>query len=164
MLASPPANKLPVAMSRHTATIHWEREGDFSRKKYHRAHRWSFDGGVSVPAAASPHVVPLQWTATDAVDPEEAFVAAVSSCHMLTFLFLAANDGFVAESYDDDAAGLLAADADGGQSLHEVVLAPRITWAEGRAPTPAQLDDLHARAHQQCFIARSVKAAIRVAT
>ncbi len=149
-------------MSRHTAAIHWKREGDFARKKYHRGHRWAFDGGVEVPASASPHVVPAPWTNERAVDPEEAFVAAISSCHMMTFLFLAANDGFVAESYDDDAAGLLASDGGGGQSMTEVVLRPRIVWAGGKAPTAEELTALHARAHEECFISRSVKSVIRV--
>jgi organic hydroperoxide reductase OsmC/OhrA len=149
-------------MSTHTATIHWKREGEFARKKYQRAHRWSFDGGVEVPAAASPHVVPKPWTVENAVDPEEAFVAAISSCHMLTFLFLAANEGFVAESYDDEASGLLAADGGGGQSVTEVTLRPRIEWAEGRAPDATALEALHARAHRECFISRSVKSTIRV--
>lgn len=148
-------------MSRHTAMIHWKREGDFARKKYDRRHRWSFDGGIEVPASASPHVVPAPWSTPNAVDPEEAFVAAISSCHMLTFLFLAANDGFVAESYDDEASGLLADDG-GGQSITEVVLRPRIVWAEGKAPTVEQLAALHDRAHHECFISRSVKCAIRV--
>lgn len=101
-------------------------------------------------------------TNAQGVDPEEAFVAAISSCHMLTFLFLAANDGFVAESYDDEAAGLLAVDGGGGQSITEVVLRPHIVWAEGKAPTFDQLEALHARAHEECFIARSVKCGIRV--
>ncbi|MDX2010284.1 MAG: OsmC family protein [Myxococcaceae bacterium] len=149
-------------MSTHTATIRWAREGEFARKKYQRAHRWVFDGGVEVPAAASPHVVPKPWTVEAAVDPEEAFVAAIASCHMLTFLFLAANEGFVAESYEDDAAGLLAADGGGGQSVTEVTLRPRIVWAEGRAPDAVRLEALHARAHQECFISRSVKSVIRV--
>lgn len=149
-------------MSTHTATIQWRREGDFARKKYHRVHRWQFDGGIEVRASASPHVVPKPWSVDDAVDPEEAFVASISSCHMLTFLFLAANEGFVAESYDDAAEGLLVADASGRQSLTEVVLRPNIVWAPDRAPTKEQLDRLHHEAHEQCFIARSVKTAIRV--
>jgi organic hydroperoxide reductase OsmC/OhrA len=149
-------------MSTHTATIRWQREGDFARKKYFRAHRWSFDGGIEVRAAASPHVVPRPWTVEDAVDPEEAFVAAISSCHMLTFLFLAANDGFVAESYEDEAVGLLGPDAGGGQSVTEVTLRPKIRWAGGRAPDAAVLEALHARAHGECFISRSVKSVIRV--
>ena len=148
-------------MSRHSATIRWRREGDFARKKYHRGHTWRFDGGVEVPASASPHVVPRPWSVEAAVDPEEALVAAISSCHMLTFLFLAANDGFVCESYEDEAVGVLAEDG-GGQSVTEVVLRPDIRWAEGHAPTATQLDALHARAHHECFISRSVRCAIRV--
>ncbi len=158
---SKPPVVIPADMSRHTATIGWKREGDFARKKYHRGHVWKFDGGIEVPAAASPQVVPKPWTVENAVDPEEALVAAISSCHMLTFLFLAANDGFVAESYDDEASGLLADDG-GGQSITEVVLRPRIVWAEGKAPTVEQLAALHDRAHHECFISRSVKCAIRV--
>lgn len=149
-------------MSQHTATIRWAREGDFARKRYHRLHRWSFDGGIEVRASASPHVVPKPWTVEDAVDPEEALVAAVSSCHMLTFLFLAANDGFVCESYVDSASGLLADDGAGGQAITEVLLSPAIVWAEGRAPAAEQLEALHARAHQECFISRSIKASVRV--
>jgi organic hydroperoxide reductase OsmC/OhrA len=149
-------------MSTHTATIRWKRDGEFARKKYQRAHRWHFDGGVEVPAAASPHVVPKPWTVENAVDPEEAFVAAISSCHMLTFLFLAANEGFVAETYVDEASGLLAADAGGGQSVTEVTLRPRVGWAKGCAPDAATLEALHERAHRECFISRSVKSTIRV--
>ncbi|HEY0880383.1 MAG TPA: OsmC family protein, partial [Archangium sp.] len=148
-------------MSTHHATVSWKREGDFARKKYHRAHRWRFDGGIEVKAAASPSVVPMPWTAHDAVDPEEAFVASLSSCHMLTFLFLAANDGFVCESYEDEAEGLLANDG-GGQSITEVVLRPRIAWSGERTPTAEELEALHHRAHEECFIARSVKTQIRV--
>lgn len=143
-------------MSSHRATVEWKKEGDFARKKYHRAHVWRFDGGIEVKAAASPSVVPLPWTSADAVDPEEALVASASSCHMLTFLFLAANDGFVATSYLDEAVGHL---REGW--IAEIVLSPRITW-EGAPPTDAQLDDLHHRAHGECFIARSLKSEIRV--
>jgi organic hydroperoxide reductase OsmC/OhrA len=157
-----PPGRYEARMSHHTATIRWQREGDFARKRYHRAHRWSFDGGIEVRASASPHVVPKPWTVEDAVDPEEALVAAVSSCHMLTFLFLAANDGFVCESYVDAASGLLADDGAGGQAITEVVLAPTIVWAEGKAPSAAQLSELHARAHHDCFISRSIKASVRV--
>lgn len=137
--------------------MEWKKEGDFARKKYHRAHTWRFDGGIEVKAAASPSVVPMPWTAEDAIDPEEALVASASSCHMLTFLFLAANDGFVAESYVDDAEGHL---RDGW--VAEIVLHPRIVWS-GTAPSEEQLDALHHRAHGECFIARSLKSEIRVA-
>ncbi len=143
-------------MSTHRATVSWKKEGDFARKKYHRAHTWHFDGGIALRAAASPAVVPLPWTVEDAVDPEEALVAAASSCHMLTFLFLAANDGFVAETYLDEAEGHL---RDGW--LADITLRPRISWA-GTPPDAAQLEALHRRAHEGCFIARSLKSEIRV--
>lgn len=144
-------------MSTHRATIEWKKEGDFARKKYLRTHRWRFDGGIEVKAAASPSVVPKPWTVDDAVDPEEAFVAAVSSCHMLTFLFHAANDGYVVESYVDEAEGHL---RDGW--LAEIVLRPRLEFSGEKRPTAAEVEHLHHRAHEECFIARSVKTSIRV--
>jgi organic hydroperoxide reductase OsmC/OhrA len=148
-------------MSIHQATVDWKREGDFERKKYLRTHVWRFDGGVEVRAAAAPSVVPKPWTVDDAVDPEEAFVASVSSCHMLTFLFLAANDGFVAESYCDEAEGLLEREGT-YQSLTKITLRPRIVFSGPKQPSPSQLEDLHRRAHEECFIARSVKTDIRI--
>lgn len=140
----------------HRATVEWTREGPFARKQFQRAHRWSFDGGLSVPAAASPEIVPLQQTRADAIDPEEAFVAAISSCHMMTFLFHAANDGFVVESYADHAEGHL---REGW--IQEVVLSPSIVFAD-RQPSVAELANLHERAQQGCFIAQSVKTKISV--
>lgn len=148
-------------MSLHRALVEWKKEGDFSRKKYLRTHRWRFDGGIEVSAAASPSVVPKPWTVDEAVDPEEAFVAAVSSCHMLTFLFLAANEGYVVDSYIDEAEGLLANDG-GGQSITEVVLRPLIVFSGQKRPSSAELEHLHRRAHDECFIARSVKTDIRI--
>lgn len=148
-------------MSSHRATVEWKKEGDFSRKKYLRTHRWRFDGGIEVKAAASPSVVPKPWTVDDAVDPEEAFIASVSSCHMLTFLFLAANDGFVCESYVDEAEGLLANEG-GGQWITEIVLRPKIEFSGEKRPSEKELEELHHRAHEECFISRSVKTNIRV--
>ena len=144
-------------MSTHRATIEWKKEGDFSRKKYLRTHQWRFDGGIVVRAAASPSVVPKPWTVDDAVDPEEAFIASVSSCHMLTFLFHAANDGYVVESYVDEAEGHL---KDGW--IAEIVLHPKIEFSGEKRPTAEELEHLHHRAHEECFIARSVKTNIRV--
>jgi organic hydroperoxide reductase OsmC/OhrA len=149
-------------MSSHRATVVWKREGDFTRKKYDRRHVWRFDGGIEVPASASPHVVPFPFSAEQAVDPEEAFVAAISSCHMLTFLFLAANDGFVAEAYEDEAEGQLKADEEGQKWIETVTLRPRIVWASDRGPNDQQLAALHHRAHRECFIARSVRTTISV--
>ena len=147
-------------MSVHRATVSWKREGDFARKKYYRAHTWRFDGGIEVPASASPLVVPKPYSVDAAVDPEEAFVAAISSCHMLTFLFLVANEGFVVESYVDEAEGRLTVEG-AKQWVSEVVLRPRIEFA-GQAPTAERLQVFHEAAHEQCFIAQSVKTAIRV--
>lgn len=149
-------------MNRHTAVVAWERGGAvFTDGRYSRGHRWEFDGGVSVPASASPHVVPLPRSVEEAVDPEEAFVAALASCHMLTFLSLAAKDGFVVESYRDEAAGALARDADGRLAMTEVVLSPRVAFAPGRRPTAAEHAALHHAAHEECFIANSVRTEVR---
>ncbi len=147
-------------MSVHRALITWKREGDFARKKYFRAHTWRFDGGLEVPASASPLVVPKPYSVEAAVDPEEAFVAAISSCHMLTFLFLVANEGFVVDSYVDEAEGTVS-HAGTTPWVSEVVLRPLIAFA-GEAPSAEQLGALHEAAHAQCFIAQSVKTAIRV--
>ena len=142
-------------MSMHHAKVEWQRDGVFARKRFSRAHRWTFDGGLTVPAAASPAVVPVPWTDPAAIDPEEAFIAALSSCHLQSFLFHASNDGWVVASYVDEAEGTL----DG--FITEVRLRPEIVF-EGPHPSAEQLDELHARAHESCFIARSVKTEVRV--
>ena len=144
-------------MSTHHATVEWKKEGDFARKKYLRTHVWRFDGGIEVRAAASPSVVPKPWTVDDAVDPEEAFIASVSSCHMLTFLFHASNEGYVVEKYVDQAEGHL---KDGW--IQEIVLRPKLEFSGEKRPTPEELKHLHHLAHEECFIARSVKTQIRV--
>lgn len=136
--------------------VEWVRNGDFARKRFHRGHQWRFDGGLTVDAAASPAVVPLQWTDPAAIDPEEAFVAALSSCHMQSFLFHASNDGFVVESYRDEAEGTLEG------FITEVRLKPRIVFSGDRVPREDELRSLHARAHESCFIARSVKTEVKV--
>src|SRR6187399_220204 len=111
-------------MSTYTAKVTWTNDSPetFTKNRYSRAHTWSFDGGVTVPASSSPHAVRLPYSVEEAVDPEEAFVAAISSCHMLNFLWIAAKKGFLIESYDDHAEGVLAADANGRQSMTEVTL------------------------------------------
>ena len=150
-------------MSGYRAAVHWRREDGepFTDRRYHRAHRWRFDGGADVPASSSPQVVPVPMSDAAGVDPEEAFVASLSSCHLLWFLDLAARAGFVVDAYDDDAQGTLARDASGRLAMTEVVLRPRVAFAAGRAPTPAQHAALHEQAHDECFIARSVKTAVR---
>jgi organic hydroperoxide reductase OsmC/OhrA len=147
-------------MSRHVARVEWHREGDFAKKNYQRSHTWVFDGGITVPASASPAVVPIPQSRPDAVDPEEALVAAASSCHMLTFLFLAAEAGLVVRSYRDDAWAELEKDPDGGRSVHVIHLSPVIEWET--APATEKLAQLHHRAHNECFIARSLKASVEV--
>ncbi len=144
-------------MSTYTATIRWIRtgEGDFAKGQYSRAHEWAFDGGAVVPASASPHIVPAPWSDADGVDPEEAFVASLSSCHMLFFLDFARRAGFVIDSYVDEAEGELAKGADGKMAMTRVTLRPRIAWVD-EGPDPAALADLHHKAHEACFIANSV--------
>lgn len=151
-----------MAGHHHTATVTWRRgEGDFGKGRYSRAHAWRFDGGIEVPASASPSVVPLPHSSAEAVDPEEAFVAAIASCHMLTFLDIARRAGFVVDAYEDEAFGTLAKNERGVRWVSEVVLRPRIAFS-GRVPDAGELDHLHHAAHDQCFIANSVKTEVRV--
>jgi organic hydroperoxide reductase OsmC/OhrA len=144
-------------MSEHKATIRWKRTGDFLKGKYAREHTWTFDGGATVPASSSPHVVPPPLSNPANVDPEEAFVASLSSCHMLWFLDLARRQGFQVESYDDEAVGVMAKNDEGVFWISTVTLHPKITWAGDKRPSPADEDKLHHEAHRQCFIANSVK-------
>ena len=150
-------------MSTYTATIRWSREGapDFSRGQYSRAHHWSFDGGITLAASASPHIVPAPWASADAVDPEEAFVASLASCHMLFFVDLARRAGHVVDRYIDKAEGLLEKRDDGRMWMSKVTLRPRIDWGAEK-PDEATIADLHHRAHEACFIANSVTTEVRV--
>jgi organic hydroperoxide reductase OsmC/OhrA len=146
----------------YCATISWRLDGeDFAKGRYSRAHEWHFDGGIKLPASASPGVVPAPFSRTDAVDPEEAFVAALSSCHMLTFLDLARRAGAVIRSYDDEALGVMERIAAGRMAVTKVTLRPRIVFA-GAVPDKAKLDELHHQAHELCFIANSVKTEILI--
>jgi organic hydroperoxide reductase OsmC/OhrA len=139
-----------------TAQVRWRRDGQpFTDNRYSRAHAWSFDGGASVPASSSPLSVPLPMSDAAAVDPEEALVAAASSCHMLFFLSLAAQRGFVVDSYADHAVGTLAARADGRKAMTRIVLRPAIAFA-GAPPLDAELAQLHHLAHERCYIANSL--------
>jgi organic hydroperoxide reductase OsmC/OhrA len=150
-------------MSEHRATVRWEQAGGpFAKRQYSRAHTWSFDGGVIVPAAASPSAVPVQFTDPSAVDPEEAYVASIASCHMLSFLPLAAVGGFEVLRYEDDAVGKMTKNELGRLWVSEVELRPRITWAAGKSPSADQEAELHHRAHDDCYIASSVRTEIRV--
>ena len=149
-------------MSEHVATIEWRREGQtFSDNQYVRAHDWRFDGGAVVRGSSAPSSVPAPMSDPAAVDPEEALVAAVSSCHMLFFLAFARKDGFVVDRYRDEASGLLGRDDRGRISITTVILRPAVDFA-GEGPDPAALDDLHHRAHEACYIANSIRAAVTV--
>lgn len=150
-------------MHTYVATVAWERGQDkFTDNRYSRGHRWSFDGGVNVPASSSTSVVPEPMSVAAAVDPEEAFVAAISSCHMLTFLWLAGRDGFVVDRYVDQAVGVMEKNAEGRVAVTRVALRPRIDFGGEQQPTAEELDRLHHRAHEGCFIANSVKTNIVV--
>ena len=145
-------------MSEHKVAISWTRgDAEFSYDTYSRDHVWRFDSGVEVPGSAAPGFL----GSAECVDPEEAFVAAVSSCHMLTFLALAARKRIVVDGYDDDAVGLMEKNAEGRMAITRVVLRPSIRFA-GEPPAPEQLERLHAQAHQHCFIANSVCCEISV--
>ena len=151
-----------MAGHEYRATIVWRRDGgDFAKGRYSRAHEWRFDGGITVPGSASPSVVPAPFSRQDAVDPEEAFVAALSSCHMLTFVDLARRAGIVVESYEDEAVGIMERIAPNKMAITRVTLKPRIVFG-GAVPDKAKLDELHHQAHEACFIANSVKTEIKV--
>ena len=148
-------------MSVYHATVEWTLDGDFLARRYSRAHRLVFDG-LEVPGSSSPHVVPLPWSREDALDPEEAFVASLASCHMLWFLDFAVRAGFEIRAYRDEAQGTLATDAEGRMALTRVVLRPQVGFAGQKRPSPAELEALHHQAHEACFIANSVKTEVLV--
>ncbi len=146
-------------MSEYTATVRWRRDEDeaYTDNRYSRGHEWLFDGGVTVPASASPHVVPLPYSVEANVDPEEAFVAALSSCHMLFFLSICARNKYVIDEYLDEAIGLMEKDIDNKMSMTRVTLRPRIKFSGDNQPDRIKLEKMHRRSHEQCFIANSVK-------
>ena len=144
-------------MAHHTATIVWQRDAQaFTDHRYSRRHSWHFDGGAQVPASSSPHVVRLPFSDPAAVDPEEAFVAALSSCHMLWFLDLAARGGWVVDNYRDAATGLMARNSQGRMAMTQVTLHPAVQFGGDRQPSRAELEQLHHAAHAECYIANSV--------
>ena len=152
-------------MSEYRAVIEWATKaspGDFLKGQYSREHRWTFDGGVVVEASSSPSVVRVPWSNPACVDPEEGYVAALASCHMLTFLYLAAKAGFTVTHYRDDATGVMTRSAQGVEWVSRVTLAPRIAFAD-RQPTADELARLHHAAHEGCYLANSVKTEIVVA-
>jgi organic hydroperoxide reductase OsmC/OhrA len=150
-------------MSNHKATIRWQRTSDeFLKGRYSREHTWEFDGGAVVQASPSPAVVPAPFSNAAHVDPEEAFVASLSSCHMLTFLYLAGRKGFQVDSYADEAVGVITKNERKVPWVSTVTLNPRIVFSGAKLPTRAEQEHLHHESHEQCFIANSVKTEVIV--
>ncbi len=151
-------------MHTYGAKVTWKKDqqAKFTDQRYSRRHEWSFDGGVVVSASSSPFVVPVPMSATDAIDPEEALVASVSSCHMLWFLFAAAKRGLIVDEYVDDAAGTMGKNAEGKTAMTRIALRPRVTFSGEKRPSEQELQQLHEVAHKECFIANSLKSEIVV--
>ncbi len=150
-------------MAEHKAIVSWKRTSpDFLKGRYSREHTWTFDGGVTVPASPSPSVVPAPYSNPANVDPEEAFVAAVSSCHMLTYLYLAYQRGFQVDSYHDEAVGVMTENEKGVPWVSLITLHPKIAHGGDKLPTPADEEHLHHVAHEKCYIANSIKTEVTV--
>lgn len=145
-------------MATHGAKIHWQLQGgeSFADNRYSRVHSWTFDGGTVVPASSSPAVVPVPMSSADAVDPEEAFVASLSSCHMLWFLSIAAKRGFSVSEYTDDARGTMGKNSAGKMAMTRVELSPLAKFDGDKCPTSEEIEAMHRAAHDSCFIANSV--------
>ena len=149
-------------MTEYRTLVEWTRAGAaFSDNRYSRGHRWLFDGGVEGPASSSPHIVPLPMSVAAAVDPEEAFIASLSSCHLLWFLSIAARRGFIVDSYQDHAIGIMGKDATGRLAMTRVTLRPETQFSGAKRPTADDVLAMHHEAHDQCFIANSVKTDVR---
>jgi organic hydroperoxide reductase OsmC/OhrA len=150
-------------MSEHKAMVKWKlSEGDFLKGTYSREHTWTFDGGLTVPASSSPAAVRVPFSNPANIDPEEAYVASLSSCHMLTYLYVASRKGFEVSSYDDEAIGSMSKNERGIPWVSLVTLYPRITFKGPKVPTAEEQTALHHAAHEQCFIANSVKTEVKV--
>jgi organic hydroperoxide reductase OsmC/OhrA len=148
----------------YTATVRWERGGgSFADNRYSREHVWLFDGGTQVPASPAAANVPPGCARADAVDPEEAFVAAISSCHMLFFLAFAGKRGFVPDSYEDNALGVMTKNERGKLFVSRVTLDPKIAWSGENQPSAEEVAAIHHRAHEECFLANSVRTEVVVA-
>lgn len=148
----------------YNVRIYWQKDQHerFTDKKYSRAHTWYFDGGVEIAASSSPHVVPVPMSDATAVDPEEAFIAAIASCHMLWFLSIAAGKGLIVDRYEDLAEGVLARNEDGRLAMTRVTLKPAVYFPGEGFPARAAVDEIHHLAHEKCFIANSVKTSISI--
>jgi len=152
-------------MSEYKAIISWKNtSANLLSGKFSREHTWTFDGGAIVPASASPAVVPAPYSNPANVDPEEAFVASISSCHMLTYVYLAYRQGFQVDSYRDEAVGVMTKNEKGVPWMSLVTLHPQIEYGGAKIPTPVDVDRLHHLAHEQCYIANSIKTEVKVET
>jgi organic hydroperoxide reductase OsmC/OhrA len=152
-------------MHQYTAQIVWQRGDDvFSDNRYNRGHLWKFDGGAVVPGSSSPLSVPLPMSKAENVDPEEALVASASSCHMLVFLWLACKRGYVIDSYQDNAVGIMDKNARGKLAITRIVLKPQIVFSGDNRPNAEQLEHLHHQAHDECYIANTLNSEIVVET
>lgn len=151
-----------MAAHEYRALIHWARgTAPFTDKRYSRGHTWRFDGGVEVPASSSPQVVRVPLSVEAAVDPEEALVASLSSCHMLFFLSFAAAGGYRVDDYSDDAVGVMGRNAAGREAMVRVTLRPRVAFSGERRPSREDIEQLHHRSHEECYIANSVTTEVR---
>lgn len=151
-------------MAAYTATLTWVRGDEtFADGKYSRGHEIAFDGGLTMPASSSPHVVKLPLSREDAVDPEEMLVASLSSCHMLFFLDFARRAGFVVDAYVDQAEGVMGKDDRGRIAMTQVKLNPQIAWSGEKTPAPEEIRELHHKAHEACFIANSFRGDVAIA-
>jgi organic hydroperoxide reductase OsmC/OhrA len=146
-------------MATYEAMVKWRRAADerFIDQKYSRAHDWLFDGGARVRGSSSPHSVRPPFSDPSAVDPEEALVAALSSCHMLFFLWIAAKRGFAILSYEDAAIGMMTEDERGRESITKVTLRPHVVFDGDMRPTEPEVEAMHHESHERCYIANSVK-------
>jgi organic hydroperoxide reductase OsmC/OhrA len=152
-----------IAMSEHKATIRWKPTGpDFLKGKYSREHTWTFGGGITVNASAALSNVPAPWADAKKVNPEEGLVAALSSCHMLTFVYLAFKAGFQLDSYTDEAVGIVGTNEHGRPWVESVTLNPRIVYSGEKQPSAADEEKLHHLAHEECIIANSLKTRVSV--
>jgi organic hydroperoxide reductase OsmC/OhrA len=151
-------------MSQYQAEIAWQRAAaeSFIDKRYSRAHEWRFDCGITVPASSSPHSVPVPYSKPENVDPEEAYVAAIASCHMLTFLWKAANAGYVVDSYYDSAIGYMNKNRRDRLAVTNVTLRPQISFSSSKPISEPDVERLHHEAHEECYIANSVETTIDI--
>jgi organic hydroperoxide reductase OsmC/OhrA len=150
-------------MASHFATVSWINSGpDFLNNEYSRAHQWAFDGGSVINASAAPDIVPPPWSKAENVDPEEAFVASISSCHMLFFIHIASQKGFILESYKDKAEGFMEKNTAGQLAIPRVILRPESVFCGVDVPDKEMITSMHHSAHRSCFIANSVNTQIDI--